>query len=584
MPVRRAAAAVLLMGLVLVVRSPAASAHAVLLSTDPSPQTTLARSPEGIRLVFSEGVEAVFGAVRVFDVDGRRVDAGKVGHPGGNRRELLLPVDRLADGTYSVTWRVVSDDGHPVRGGFSFYVGAPSSISAVAIAEEPVAGLFVGWAAGTARFAWYLGLTLLVGAVVVRRWVWTPAAIAAAVPDAAVGFRWRFRRRLPIAWAVVAVTGALSLVFQAAKVSGLPLGDAVRPAVVDEILGTAFGRLWRIEMVLAGLLLVPVVVLARRRRPPWLPPDGWIAVGGLLAAGLAVVAALNGHARTDSHPGWAATSASVHLLAVSVWVGGLLALVLLGGPVGRSVPPDRRGPLLREVLRRFSPLAVVGVLVVVATGVANSLFNFDSLSDLWRVTHGRTVLAKVIALGVALAVAARHLLVLPRRLASPSQGGAARSFGWSSRVELAVLVGALALAAGLVDLVPGRTIALIAKGPVNLQQPAGRHVVQVFIDPTAKGDNELHVTFIDPSGLAAVAVGNTEVALGRGGSASVPIKMRVLSPGHFVGDVVLAEPGRYRLDVRAPNPGGELAATFIFDLSDSRLSQREPAPTGKGSP
>ena len=92
-----------------------------------------------MRLFFSEPVEVGFGAVRVFDVDAHRVDLGHIQRAGGNR-EVVVPVRHLADGTYTVTWRVVSADGHPVHGGFGFYVVAPSTISAVAVPGEQGGG------------------------------------------------------------------------------------------------------------------------------------------------------------------------------------------------------------------------------------------------------------------------------------------------------------------------------------------------------------------------------------------------------------------------------------------------------------
>src|SRR5215210_3870773 len=81
-----------------------ASAHAILLRTEPSPQTTVRTSPAAVRLHFSEPVEVAFGAVRVFDVDGRRVDPGRISLADGNR-QVSVPT-RLRDGTYTVTWRV----------------------------------------------------------------------------------------------------------------------------------------------------------------------------------------------------------------------------------------------------------------------------------------------------------------------------------------------------------------------------------------------------------------------------------------------------------------------------------------------
>jgi len=84
--------------------APAASAHAILLRTEPSPQTTVKQSPTAVKLHFSEAVEAAFGAVRLFDVDGHRVDSGKLSRADSDK-EVDLPVPHLKDGSYTLTWR-----------------------------------------------------------------------------------------------------------------------------------------------------------------------------------------------------------------------------------------------------------------------------------------------------------------------------------------------------------------------------------------------------------------------------------------------------------------------------------------------
>jgi copper transport protein len=573
MPGRRVLSLLALVGAAVVLSAAPASAHAILLRTDPSPQSTVAAPPAAVHLFFSEPVQGAFGAVRVFDVEGRRADGGEAPRAGQSRTELVLPLPRLRAGTYTVTWRVVSDDGHPVRGGFAFYVEAPSTISAVAIGEERGAGRIVGVGGGIARFAWFSALALVVGSMVVRRFVWTPAARAAGATDALDVFRSRFRPVVRASWATLAVAAAATLAFQAAKLSGLSVGRALRPAVVREVLGTTFGHVWSVQAVVTLALLVPVLVLTRKARPPLLSPDAWLAVGGALAGVLVATAALNGHARTDPHPVWAATSIALHLAAVAVWVGGLLGLVIIGLPALRSGGGEQRSALLAGILKRFSPLAVGAVVVLLYSGTVNSVLGFGAFSDLWRVTYGRAVLAKVVALAVALAIASRHLYILPRRLAASAGPDPVRSFRRSSALEAAVLVVALAVAAGLVDLVPGRAIALAAAGPVNAQQRAGGYAVQLFVDPTARGDNEVHVTFVDRSGLAAAAVVKATVALIGPDRQSIPVALRLLAPGHFVGTLALESAGTYGLAVSAPAPNGDLRTTFTFRLSSSHLSR-----------
>jgi copper transport protein len=202
---------------------------------------------------------------------------------------------------------------------------------------------------------------------------------------------------------------------------------------------------------------------------------------------------------------------------------------------------------------------MVAVAVIVVTGVVNSFGAFAQLSDLWDVTYGKVVAAKVILLAAALAFAALHRFRTPKRLAQPAgAAGAVATFERTSAGELLAMGVAVALAAALIALVPGKSLALAAKGPVNQERRAGPYTVQLFIDPTAVGDNQVHVTFVNAKGLAATEVATAQVSLG-----DSPIAMRLISPGHFVGDTSLPAPGPYRLAVNAADG---VSTTFEFRL------------------
>lgn len=123
-----------------------------------------------------------------------------------------------------------------------------------------------------------------------------------------------------------------------------------------------------------------------------------------------------------------------------------------------------------------------------ATGALNSLLGLAALSDLWRTTCGRVLSMKIVLLAVALAFGAWHMRASPRRLAAADPAGAAsRSFRFSSTLELVVVASVVAFASALVALVPGRSLAELARGPVNDEQRAGPYRVQLFIDPSAPG-------------------------------------------------------------------------------------------------
>src|SRR5207244_3312875 len=149
------------------------------------------------------------------------------------------------------------------------------------------------------------------------------------------------------------------------------------------------------EMAVTVLLLLPVVGLIRRRRLWGISPRIWLALLGVCAAGLCVLAALNSHARTLGHATVGVASVAVHLASVGVWVGGLSALVLLAGVGWRTIVAEQRSGLLRQLVPRFSRLALVAVAVVVVTGVVNAILDLAHVSDLWHTTYGRVILAKI---------------------------------------------------------------------------------------------------------------------------------------------------------------------------------------------
>jgi hypothetical protein len=177
------------------------------------------------------------------------------------------------------------------------------------------------------------------------------------------------------------------------------------------------------------------------------------------------------------------------------------------------------------------------------------------------------VTAKVFVLIVVLALASRHLRVTPRRLAGDEPARAVRSFARTSALELLALVGAIALASALVALVPGRSIALAEKGPVSAEHRLGAYTVQLFIDPTAIGANQVHVTFVNDAGLAAAEVTTTTVTATPPGGTARPVAMRLIAPGHFAGDTTLPRPGSYRLVVTTTAGGARAATSFTFTLS-----------------
>ena len=106
--------------------APSALAHAGLDASTPSNDEVLGRAPEQVVLTFSDPVEAALGSVRVYNGAARRVDDERTTRPNRNEVAVGLPSD-LSPGTYTVAWRIVPADSHPVSGAFVFHIGKPGA-------------------------------------------------------------------------------------------------------------------------------------------------------------------------------------------------------------------------------------------------------------------------------------------------------------------------------------------------------------------------------------------------------------------------------------------------------------------------
>lgn len=117
--------------------APAASAHDQLVSSNPEDGAELDQQPKWLEMTFSGNIQEVGSEVTVV-VDGKDVSAGEL-TVEDKKLSVALP-DDLKPGDYKVTWRVVSEDGHPISGDYSFSIkdseGAGGSVE-----ESTKAGL-----------------------------------------------------------------------------------------------------------------------------------------------------------------------------------------------------------------------------------------------------------------------------------------------------------------------------------------------------------------------------------------------------------------------------------------------------------
>ncbi|WP_333745001.1 copper resistance protein CopC [Streptomyces ardesiacus] len=392
-----------------------ASAHAALDGTDPGDGAVLERAPAHVTLTFSESVGLRDDSFRVLDPGGHRVRTGEAGRADGraDTARVALP-GGLGEGTYTVAWRVVSADSHPVSGAFTFSVGAPSR-SAAPVDPGPTEDPLTATLHKTARYLSYLAVALLVG---------TAAFVALCRPPDPAPLR---RPLVAAWWTLLAATVAL-LVLRAPYEAGTGPSAALDPAALGDTLTTRPGALLLTRL---GLLVPVGAYLARtaraRRGSTW-PAAG---VGVVLAVALALTWAAAEHAAAGPQVPVAMASSVLHLLATAVWLGGLVALLT-------TLRASRSAPGAATVVR-FSRTAFAAVTVLVVTGVYQSWRGLGSWQALTATTYGRLLLAKVVLAAVLLSAAAvsrrwtaalvttpaavREPARVPERVPQPAGGG-----------------------------------------------------------------------------------------------------------------------------------------------------------------
>ncbi|MFF7641534.1 copper resistance protein CopC [Streptomyces canus] len=360
----------------------AASAHAALRATDPKDGAVLKSAPRDITLTFTESVGLLDDSFRVLDPDGKRLKVGDAGHGAGgsDTARVSLPA-KLAQGTYTVAWRVVSADSHPVSGAFTFSVGKPSPAIVVADTgptENPATeSLF-----NMGRYLAYLAAALLIGTAVF--------VTACRPPEPA-----RLRRLLWAGWGTLLGSTVFLLVLRAPYESGAGPASAFSLKAFERTLTTRPGEALLVRLAL--LLVAYFFVVRLLRLGEQRLPRAWQAAGGALAVGLALTWAAAEHASAGIQVPVAMTSAVLHVLAMSVWLGGLAALL--------STLYRAPSQLPAAVPARFSRLAFASVTVLVGTGVYQSWRGLGSWGAVTGTTYGHLLVLKLLAVTLLLAAA-----------------------------------------------------------------------------------------------------------------------------------------------------------------------------------
>ena len=423
-------------------------AHAHLVRADLAPDSQQLPMAGTVRFWFDEAVDPALSSIAIRDAGGSQIPTSSARPDPTDPQALELAIPELAAGRYSVYWSSDSaQDAHVMHGSYLFTVGARGAAGTGVAGSQMVrvAAPTLDTSGVLAALAHWLVLgsgTLWTGAVALALLVLGPARASGSARTLAAVALGRALRLAQVGLLASLGSLAVGLAVQIGVATGL--GGLTSARTFSSILRTRYCCCWSAQVVctIIGLLLVALLTVTRpivvdgcgmRRLAGWSPAPiaaaradavaRW-SLGLLAPLGLVylLAQALSGHAATV--PVLAFTSVGLdwlHLLATSVWIGGMVATAFALLPATRGLLAAGADGLrtllaLLSTLDRFSPAAYLALATAACTGMFNAQVRLGGVVDLFGTAYGRLLLIKLAVIGAIVALSGSHVLFTRPRL------------------------------------------------------------------------------------------------------------------------------------------------------------------------
>jgi copper transport protein len=381
-------------------------AHALLLRSIPAENATLDRAPAQIELFFSETLEPSFSSISVLDSNGLSVDNADSKVDSADSTHLTVSLRSLPDGIYTVAWKALSAvDGHVTTGAFPFAVGNVDA-AALAAAEQATRQVKLSLGEIIAKWLLYLAAMALTGGTLFILIIWQPAYAALQSESEAAFDETLWERLARLALIGLGLASILGLLVQAGQAAGSEIAAPWSPATGQILFSTRYGVLWLARFVLLLILVTTLLEMKSRRAR-------WLSFGISLL--LLLTISLGSHAAAEPKPVWPVLGDWIHLVAASIWVGGLTHFVA-GIWTVRRLSPATRTHLTSELIPRFSILALLSVNVIILSGIYSAYLRIGSLEAFVNSLYGQALIVKILIALPMVALGAINLLVITPRI------------------------------------------------------------------------------------------------------------------------------------------------------------------------
>lgn len=448
------------------------SAHAYLENSNPADQSHIQTAPEKVTLVFNEEIEADFPLIEVKDSSGKQVETGKttVSKKNNHMVEASLPADLKAD-VYSVSWRVVSADGHAVTGIISFKLG--DTKATFQAAEVPSSGTDLQ-ISSIQKAILYIGFSLFIGVLLFGLGLYPRKE---QITEKISG---RLKKVTWIALALLGVALFMQLFIQTSITTGVSISESFGPSKLVAFLTTKTGYIWNSELIV-WLLLAIFTIMMFFKKKQW----SWFSLltESALIGYLIFAKAQNGHAAASADKIVSISADMLHMIAASVWVGGILVLLFVLPQTGKA----------REVWSRFAIVAIIAVASILVSGLLMAVMNLGQMANLFTTNYGKILLFKIGLFLLMALLGLGHYIYIKLK---------------NQRLPFKTI---------LMELIIGTIILVVASVLTNVQTPpppapkafdetiaaeGEKAKINLRVEPATVGQNQFIITFTSADGSA----------------------------------------------------------------------------------
>ncbi len=499
----------LLIACVLIILIPkSASAHAYVVKSNPAENETLKKAPSVVKIEFDEDIQvSSFNTLFVRDTSGKRVDL-KDAHIDKKNKKILEAglKENLKNGLYSIQWKAISADGHPIQGVIPFRIGSAEAGTDDIKVEEmgyvPQIDMIME------RGILYTSFSLFIGVLLFNLILYKGSASQVQS---------RSKRIIWIALFGIFISLLFNLPLQAKINADVSWLEAFDPILLKETLQlSVFRYVWITQMVLISMLMIVTYFAVKSER---LSSFKVWSIPIVLFIGLLVMKAFNSHAYGLKFKEIAVVMDFLHLFAASLWIGGLSSIVLL------LRKEDDKWTMYWDAIKRFSPWATGTVIVILLTGLFNSTFFIPTIHSLFDTKYGLALLAKIL-LFVCMGILGIIHYVKGRMRAQ-------RRLGATVKVEFIIGIIVFVIVAFMTNV---QTPPMPPTGPfTESKQLDNGYELTLHVSPNKVGQNTFHITLKDENGQPVtdmeqivLTTQSLDMNMGKGS-----FKVSAVSPGEY---------------------------------------------------